>query len=184
MRLLTAFFICLTSLACCNFAWAQLPTATPEHALLKKDVGTWKATISMWYGEDGSVDPNADPVTSEGEEVNRMLGDFWVISTYKGDFAGMPFEGHAINGYDSKLKKYVGSWVDSVSPNAMHMLGTYDADSKTLTSLTTSVGMDGQEVKGKSLMVYQSEDRRKLTMYELKDGKELKSMEIIYVRKK
>ncbi|MEZ6137904.1 MAG: DUF1579 domain-containing protein [Pirellulaceae bacterium] len=163
---------------------AQPPGTSAEHEVLKQDVGTWKATVKMWMGPDGQTDPAAEPTVSEGEEVNRMLGPFWVVSKFTGDFAGLEFEGHSLSGYDSKLKKYVGSWVDSVSPNAMHMVGTYDAKTKTLTSQTTGVGMDGQEAKGRSVLVYKDENHRTLTMYEIKDGKEIKSMEINYERKK
>jgi hypothetical protein len=184
-RLLGFHVACLALCTCSLAASAlgQFPQPTEEHALLKKDVGTWKATIKMWMGPDGQADASAAPSESQGEEVNRMLGEFWCVSTFQGEFGGMKFEGHSVNGYDAKQKKFVGSWVDSISSNPMHMSGTYDAKTKTLTSESTSIGADGKEMKGKSTLVYQDDDHRLLTMYEIRDGKEVKSMEITYVRK-
>ncbi len=167
-----------------QIATAQFPTATEEHKLLKQDVGTWTATVKTWMGPDGQPAPDAEPMVTKGEEVNRMLGQFWVVSSFKGEFGGMPFEGLGTSGYDTKTKKFVGSWVDSFSPSAMQMVGTYDKATKTLTHMTTGVGMDGQEYKGKSELVYKDENTRLLTMYEMKDGKALRSMEILYERKK
>ena len=42
--------------------------------------------------------------------------------------------------------------------------------------------MDGNEVEGKSEMKYEGKRRRVLTMYEMKDGKPIKMMEITYER--
>ena len=177
-----AFVLVLNALG--SLAMAQAPEAGPEHAVLKMDVGTWKATVKMWMGADGSTDPKAEPSVSEGEEVNRLMGPYWVVSDFKGEFAGFPFEGHAISGYDLNTKKYVGSWIDSVSPFAMHMSGTYDKETRTITSSTKGVGMDGEPTEGKSVMVYQKDGRRIMTMYEIKDGKEVRAMEITYERLK
>lgn len=174
---------CLLACTVTTTALGQFPAPSEEHALLKKDVGTWKATIKMWMGPDGQADANAEPVESQGEEVNRMLGEFWCVSAFSGEFAGMKFEGHSVNGYDAKQKKYVGSWVDSISSNPMHMSGIYDPKTRTLTSDSIGIGADGEETKGKSTLVYQDDDHRLFTMYEMRDGKELKSMEITYVRK-
>lgn len=164
-------------------AWAQFPEPSPEHKILMRDVGQWDAEITMWMGADGQADPTAEPQTSKGTENNRKLGEFWVLSTFKGEFAGMAFEGHAVNGYDPSTKKFIGSWCDSFSPNAMHMSGTYDEATETLTSMSKGIGMDGKEALGKSTMKYNGRKSRVLTMYEIKDGKELKSMEIQYTRK-
>ena len=180
-KLILSSLVCLVAV---NSAVAQTFEPAKEHELLKKDVGTWKASLKIWMGQEGKADPTAEPMESDGEEVNRMIGEFWSVSTFKGEFAGMPFEGQGVTGYDPKLKKYVGSWIDSVTPFSMHMLGTYDEKTKTLTSSSVGVGMDGEEVKGKSELVYIDADHRRLTMYELSDGKEVKSMEINYVRVK
>ncbi|MCA9127168.1 MAG: DUF1579 domain-containing protein [Planctomycetales bacterium] len=163
-------------------AQAQFTEPSPEHKVVQRDVGRWNASVKMWMGADGQADPSAEPQVSKGSEVNRKLGEFWVLSTFKGEFAGMPFEGHSVNGFDPKTKKFVGSWTDSFTPHAMHMSGTYDEATETLTFVTKGIGMDGNEVEGKSEMKYEGKRRRVLTMYEMKDGKPIKMMEITYER--
>ncbi len=165
--------------------FAQGPEAAPEHAALKKDVGTWNASIKFWMGADGKADASAQPMESKGTEVSRMVGDFWVINEFKGDFGGMPFEGHGVTGYNPQAKKFQGSWVDSMNPFAMHMEGTYDEKTKTMTSMGKGVGPDGKETKSKSTVVYDGDNKRTMTMYELKAGTEndwVRSMEIVYTR--
>lgn len=169
-------------LAFANVSIAQPPGPTAEHEVLKKDVGTWKASMKMWMGADGKTDPTAEPQVFEGTEVNRMLGDFWVLSTFKVDLGGMEFEGHATAGYDSIKKQYVGTWTDSMSPFAMQMVGTFDPETDTMTMTSKGIGMDGKEALGKMTVKYQKDGSRLMKMYEIADGKELKSMEVLYTK--
>ncbi len=163
---------------------AQFPEPAPEHKIVMQDVGEWDAVVKLWMNEQGTADESVEPMVSKGTEVNRKLGEFWCISTFKGEFAGMPFEGHSVSGFDPIKKKFVGSWTDTFSPNAMHMIGTYDEKTKTLTSQTKGIGMDGKEVIGKSTLVYKDAKTRLFTTYEMVDGKPVKSMEITYTRTK
>ena len=57
-----------------------------------------------------------------------MIGDFWIVCDYTGSFEGLKFVGQGSFGYDAKKKKYVGTWIDSFSPNVTHMVGTYDKE--------------------------------------------------------
>lgn len=183
MSIRSCLFFAVLALCSLKTADAQFVTPSPEHEVLKKDVGTWEATTKMWMGPDGSPDPSAEPSVSKGTEVNRMLGDFWLISTFKGDFGGMAFEGHSTMGYDPQKKAFVGSWTDSVSPYAMHMTGSYDASTETMTLKSKGIGMDGKETTGKMTVKY-SADGRVMTMYDIVDGKEIKTMEVSYKKVK
>lgn len=187
LRMIASTFLALVVISTSfqSSANAQfLPEPSAEHKLLHRDVGDWDATVKVWMGPDGKADPSVEPQVSKGTETNRMLGMFWLLSTFKGDFGGMPFEGHAVNGYDSKKKKFVGSWTDSMTPFAMHMIGTYDKKSDSMTNVTKGIGMEGEEVTGKIVVKYEGKDKRLMTMYESQDGKDVKSMEILYVRSK
>ncbi|MEZ6115588.1 MAG: DUF1579 domain-containing protein [Pirellulaceae bacterium] len=176
--------VCLIVALCGGLSQAQVVEPAAEHEHLKLDVGTWKATVKMWMGADGQTDPNAEPMVSEGTEVNQMMGPFWMHSEFKGEFAGMPFEGKSVNGYDVNKKQYVGTWFDTFSPHALQMTGTFDKDSRTFTYQTRGIGMDGKPTLGKSVATYPDKDHREVKMYELKDGKELLSMQISYERTK
>lgn len=173
--------ICFMSLAGVfvlgSVSFGQQFEATEAHAVLKKEHGKWDAAIKMWIGEGA-------PQEFKGEEENKPVGELWTASTFKGDFFGQKFVGHGTFGYDPEQKKYVGVWVDSSKPYPDHMVGDYDAESKTLTMLTKGKDPTGAETAGKNVTVLKDANTRIFTMY-MKDGEKYrKSMEITYTRKK
>lgn len=178
MRLGTAILGLILLTGVTSKASAQFPAASKEHKILKLEEGKWDAAVTMFMGPEGPYDP---PVKSKGSETNRMVGDFWLVSDFKGNFEGLEFTGHAQFGYDAKKKKYVGSWIDSFSANATHMEGTYDAEKKTMTYHSSGMNPDGTPTKGKNVVVY-GKDKRVMTMYyQAPDSKEMvKVMEIVY----
>ena len=104
---------------------------TPQHQLLKKDVGTWDATMKAWFA------PSAEPVVSQGTERNELLrGGLWLISRYEGHIADTAFVGCGTFGFDPLKQKYVGTWVDNVTSNLSVLEGDYDADARTLTMIS------------------------------------------------
>ncbi len=42
------------------------------------------------------------------------------------DFMGTAFSGASTLGYDPKKEKFVGTWIDSMSPTLTHMEGEFD----------------------------------------------------------
>lgn len=173
--------VALFLLCFCTAGYAQdeMPQASAEHAVLKQDVGTWKARVSMFAAET--------PDVSEGREVNRMLGDFWLVSEFKGSIMGMDFAGCGTMGYDPGSKKYVGSWIDSMTPTAMHTSGTWDAATRTMTVETMGKNPDGSDSKGKMVTVYSKDgNTRTMTMFGMMPGMDemAKMMEIEYTRVK
>ena len=64
-------------------------------------------------------------------EKNRLLeGGLWIISDYVAELGSMKFEGHGIIGYNPEKKRYVGTWVDNMTPMISPMEGTYDVEKK------------------------------------------------------
>ena len=165
--------ICFTS-----YVTAQMHEPTEEHQILKDDVGVWKAELSVWMA------PGTEPMKSSGKETITMLGELWALSEFAGEFGGMPFGGRGTTGFDPAKRKYVGTWIDSMTPTISHMEGTYDAETKTMTMMTTVMGPDGQPSEGKNVAVRVDEDTRNFSMY-VKTGDEwFKSVEIAYTREK
>ena len=157
----------------------QAPAAGDEHEVLKKDVGVWIAKTKMWQGP-------GEPLESEGVETNRMVGEFWLVSDFEGEFGGMPFVGHGTMGYDPKAKKYVGTWIDNFSPHGTQMSGTYDKKTNTFTAEGTGLDPLGNPMKTKNVTVYKDDGTRVMTMYAQLPGAEemTKSLEITYEKKK
>ncbi len=98
----------------------------PEHEVLKQDLGTWDATVE-------TMEPGKPPAVSKGvETVSLLEGGLWTITDFKGTMMGAPFHGHGTNGFDLVKKKYVSTWVDSMSAGIYLVEAAYDPKTKTL----------------------------------------------------
>jgi hypothetical protein len=154
----------------------------PEHERLAKEVGTWDATIKSWM-----QGPQSEPTVSQGvETVKLQPGGLWLISEFEGKFGDMAFHGNGQSGYDPLKKKYVGTWVDSMSASLMMMEGDYDADSKTMTMHAKGQDPSGKPYEAKMTSVQPDENSRVFTMSMKSDeskGEYVKMMEISYKKR-
>jgi hypothetical protein len=155
------------------------PKPGPEHEILKTDVGAWDATVESF------VPGAAAPMISKGTETNSLVGGLWLVTEFKADMMGMPFQGHGVTGWDPNKKKYVGSWVDTLTTGLGITESTYDAATKTMTGTFEGPDPSGQIQKMKSVVTYQDADTRTFTMSGTgPDGKDARIMTITYKRKK
>ncbi len=154
-----------------------------EHKILKKDVGDWDSVMKIYpQGPDGPA------IESKGEEHNRLIGDgMWLVSDFKSELAGVPFEGHGTFGYDPVKKKYTGTWVDSMKPTMDVMEGDYDAKTQTMTLITKTTDPEtGKPTKMKNVGKSIDKNTRTFTLSALVPGSEnkyMKIMEIHYTRR-
>jgi hypothetical protein len=156
-----------------------LPKPGPEHEILKNDAGVWDATIEL------TMQPGGEPEVSKGVETNTLLdGGLWLVQDFKGEFKGTPYHGHTVTGYDFQKKKYVGTWVDSMSPGLTAIEGTYDAKTRTLTSRVEGPCPEGRVMKMRSTQKWKDADTRVFTMFSPPDfGDEFAMMKITYKRR-
>src|SRR5215510_14784920 len=166
-------FFALTVLLPASLASAQDANAVKQ---MKRDVGTWDVVMKM-FG-----DPSGKPVVSKGTESNVMLGDMWLIGQFKGEIMGMNFEGLRQTGFDPEKKTFVLSWVDSTSPYATRMEGSWNEKTQTRNSAGTGNRKQGNEMKSTMVTTYNKDGSRTSTMYALINGKSVKMMEFHYTR--
>jgi hypothetical protein len=163
-------------------ALAQGPPPTPkpgpEHEHLKKDVGKWDAVVEMFE------EPGKPAQTSKGVETSTLMaGGLWLVTEFKGEVAGAPFEGHGITGYDANKKKYVGTWADSMSTGLSTIESTYDSGSKTLTGWIEGPDASGKMMKMKTVTEWKDDNTRVVSFHmQGPDGKEMLGMRITYKR--
>jgi hypothetical protein len=161
----------------------EIPKPTAEHKLLAADEGTWDATIKSY-----PAGPNADPMVSKGVEVNTVMpGGLWLLSKFQGDFGGMAFEGRGQFGYDPIKKKYVGTWVDSLSPTLSVLEGTYDAKTKTMTYVGDGVDPASKAKYTQKMVTTMKDDGTRVFTLLMKfegSADEVKFMEITYKKRK
>jgi hypothetical protein len=160
-----------------NFA---LPAPQTEHKWLTQLVGEWDTEGEM--NVPGSV-----PIKSTGTDTVRMLGGFWLVSDVKGDVMGTSVEARLTLGYDPKKKKYVGTWIDSMTNFMWNYEGSVDDTGKILTLNTEGPGFQGGDklTKFKEVIEIKNKDERTFTSsMQGADGKWTQLMSVKYRRKR
>lgn len=90
-------------------------------------VGNWEAVSRGQSGE------NQPPVESTGTIVGTRIGDHWLMNRMEVRVMDMKITGVQMIGYSSEKKKFVGTWVDSMTSFMWQYEGTLSNDGKTLT---------------------------------------------------
>jgi hypothetical protein len=174
--------VACVALAVSGVAVAQgppMPQPSPQHEILKRDVGTWDATMQIW------PTPDAAPMTAKATEKNELLeGGMWLVSRFESDFEGMSFAGRGAFGYDPLEKKYVGGWIDSMSPYLTISKGDYDPATKTMTMIAEARDMTGKPVIQKQVSRFVDDDTRTFEIQQQgDDGTFWKMLDIQYKRR-
>jgi uncharacterized protein DUF1579 len=160
---------------------AMQKAATPGDAHKKLDamVGTFDANVKTW------MDPSKPAQESTGTSENTwVLGNRFLQTTYQGTFMGQPFSGIGYTGYDNVTKKYVGTWIDTMSTGMMISTGTMTGNVMK-SRATMSDPMTGKVSYATETFTIIDDDHNKMEMWQPgPDGKNVKVMEINYTRKK
>ncbi len=158
-----------------------MPTPVAEHAWLEKFVGEWDTK------SEAKMAPDQPPMECSGTLSSRMLGGFWVVNEMKGGMANDPMTGVQTIGYDDATKKYVGTWVDSMTAHMWRYEGNVDASGQVLTLDADGPNFisDGKLTKFQDIYEFKSKDEIVMTSKMLDDdGKWMTFMSGSAVRRK
>lgn len=161
-------------------AWMDYATPGDMHKWMASLDGTWDADMTMW------MNPDSPAMKTKGVAVYKMiLGGRYQEGVHTGNMMGMPFEGRSTMAYDNQKKVFISSWIDNMGTGVMNMEGSYDAKTKTLTSKGKMVDpASGTELDEKEVVTFLDDNTQKMEMYCIKDGKEIKTMELLAKRRK
>ena len=157
----------------------EIPKTGPEHKMLAKLAGNWNAKVKM-------MDPSGSGEAHESKGTMKravILGGRYLKEDFTGSFLGTKFQGMGLVGFDTQKKKFVNTWIDTMSTGFANSEGTFDEASKTLTSHGEEVMM-GKKMKTRDVLKFVSEDEQHMEMYRSMDGKEFKVMELTFTRAK
>ena len=168
----------------------ELSKLNENHKLLGEMAGTWTFVVKMWMNGDSTAKPNE----SKGTAVRKAImdGRFFVMDVsgkmdmpgQDGKMKNMIFKGTGIEGYDNVKKKFVGTWADNMGTGIMMSEGDYDPSTKTFTYTGEYEGIPGMKQKIREVIKVVDKDHHTFEWYEDRGGKEAKTMEIDYTRKK
>lgn len=156
-------------------------TPGPEHKTLALSSGRWDAEVTSWWV------PGQPPSKSTLVTENKMiLGGRYQQSTSKGKMDGKPFEGVSTTAFDNAKKKYLSTWVDNMGTGIMSMEGVYDEPTKTINFSGTMIDpTSGKDQPVRETFTLIDNDHQLMQMYcNGPDGKEYKTMQIMFTRKK
>lgn len=168
-------------------AWMNYSTPNEHHAMLKAYEGTWNVVSRWWQA------PGMPPSESTMTAVTRpAMGGRFYIEEMKGEISmgegapAMPFEGMAIMGYDNHKKMHFSTWIDNMGTGLIMDTGSCSSDGKVITTSSESYNpMYDKIVPMRSVATIVDENTRRLEMYGPgPDGKEFKTMELVYTRAK
>lgn len=108
-------------------AMPEMPKPVKEHAWLQKFAGEWTTETEAY------MEPGKPPMKAKGTEKVRSLGGFWIVSEIDGEMMGSKYQGLLTLGYDPEKKKYIGTWVDSVTSLLWSYTGSVNEAGTTLT---------------------------------------------------
>lgn len=98
---------------------------------------------------------------------------------------GMPFEGMSLLGYDNAKKIFTSTWIDNFGTGTMTLEGTWNVATKSIEFKGKAVDpMTGKDMAVKELVKFTDNDNQEMQMYEMRNGTEIKTMEIKFTRKK
>lgn len=160
-------------------AWQKAAAPGMVHAYLAEKAGDWHVTTKAW------MEPGADPVTSEGKSCSEMiLGGRFLQEKVTASFAGMPYEGLGMTGYDNTSGKVQSYWIDNMGTVSMWMTGAYKTPGDPLEVTGEMVDpATGQNVRLRSVTTFLSHERHHVDFYTTMPGaEEFKTMEMDYVR--
>ena len=157
-----------------------MPSPAKEHEWLKQLAGEWETEVEC------TMKPGEPPIKGKGSESSRMLGGFWLVAEGKGEMMGMSFASVFTLGYDAEKKKYVGTWIDSMTSYMWKYEGSLDDAKKVLTLDTEgpSWKAPGKMAKYKDVIEIKDKDHQTLTSsIRGDDGKWTSFMSMHYRRK-
>jgi Protein of unknown function (DUF1579) len=161
-------------------AYEKAAAPGEQHKMLQKQVGKWNLSLKSWHA------PGQPPEESTGTaETKSLLGDRYIQTTLNSTMTGRSFSGQGTTGYDNARKKFVGTWIDSMSTGIMRSEGTTDPSGKVMTTQASYTDpVTGKETRMKIVGKWESDDKLVEEFYEKRGGKEAKTMEITYTRAK
>lgn len=154
----------------------QAVTPGPEHALLARRAGKWKAV------QRTMMDPSQPPVVAQATEVGELIcNGLFLRSDYTAKDSTGEFFGSGLLGYDPAKQKYVGIWVDNFGA-AMHPYeGTCAGNKCTYTMETSEPGGKPVTMTMVHEMIDDNHSKFFMTMPG-PDGRPMTTMEIEYTR--
>jgi hypothetical protein len=154
-------------------------TPGPQHQALAATAGSYELKIKSWHEPGG-------PAIEEGGTATRsmVLDGRVMVEEVTSSMMGMTFSGRGMTGYDNVSGKYWSTWTDSMSTGIMVSEGTCDDQQNCSFTGSWNDPVKQGPVTARMTSRWIDANTEIFEMYGPdKDGKEIKMMEITYLKK-
>lgn len=162
--------------------WMETMIPNRFHERLGNRIGTWDVEMTMWMA------PGAPPSKAKGvSTVSWVFPGRWVREETDIPMMGQPWKGFGLTGYDNYKKKYVSTWIDSMTTAMIVTSGNLAKDGATLVMYgAIDEPMTGEHDKAiKVVWREPSADVHQFELHDLSIGEtETLVMKMDYVRRK
>ncbi len=160
-------------------AWAAYAAPSEAHKLMSDEVGTWNCDMTFWSEPNGK--PEKSTTTAE---IKMILGGRYQEAVYKGTMMGQPFEGKSTLAYNNASKEYTTTFIDNMGTGMMVAMGKYNEAAKSMEFKGEMVNpVNGEKTPYREVYTIVDPKTRKMEMFDVKNGSEYKSMEIVMTKK-
>jgi hypothetical protein len=184
MKRIAIALVALAGLLSVHWAAAQeVPKpAAPEkeHEWLSQMKGEWETDA------EAMLEPGKPPMKCQGTASGRMVGGLWMVIESKMAVSDPPMTGIMTLGYDPSQKKFLGTWIDSMTAHLWKYEGSLDEAGKVLTLEAEGPNpmSPGKLMKYRDAIEDKGPDHKILTSsMQMPDGKWVKFMTMNYRRK-
>ncbi|WP_374174429.1 DUF1579 domain-containing protein [Flavobacterium tructae] len=160
-------------------AWQEYATPGAPHKLMADEVGTWNCDMTFWS------EPNGKPEKATSTaNVKMILGGRYQESNYQGTMMGQAFEGKSTLAYNNASKEYTTTFIDNMGTGMLVAMGKYDESTKSMELKGDMINpVNGKKTPYREIYTIVDAKTRKMEMFDVKNGEEFKSMEIIMKKK-
>lgn len=161
--------------------WVKSMTPGPAHKWLAARAGKFDFAGKFW------MEPGAPPQAAKGvAERTLALGGRVLQEKLTSTLMGLPLDGLGLAGFDNVTGKFWSTWNDSLSTGIRTAGGTCDAALKVCAWKGTYPNPDTGKLQSVRLeLKLDGVDREVLTTFEAgPDGKEVRTAELVYTRRK
>ena len=160
-------------------AWAEYASPGSSHKMMADETGTWNCDMTFW------MEPKGKPEKATSvANIKMILGGRYQEANYSGTMMGQPFEGKSTLAYNNASKEYTTTFIDNMGTGMIIATGKFDEKSKSMELKGDMVNpLNGKKTPYREIYTIVDANTRKMEMFDVKNGEEFKSMEIIMKRK-
>jgi len=140
----------------------KLPEPTKEHQWLAQLAGEWDIETEI------HMEPGKPPMKVKRTESTKMFGGFWAVGEVSGDMMGAPWQARSSFGYSPEKKKYICTWLDSMTSMLWTHEGVVEGNVLTLEA-AGPCPMTGKHYQVKTTIEIKSPTVRTFTRHKQED---------------